>query len=344
MVDIEKKLQQRILMGKADQIILQGSGLKLGYHSGKKLTEVARDISFELKKGELTCLLGPNGVGKSTLLKAIMGQNPPLEGELLFQGHPLNSFNQKELARKIAVVLTEKITTANLTVGQLVALGRTPHTGWLGNLSEADKAIVENAIQATKTGYLHDRRLSELSDGQLQKVMVARALAQDGELMILDEPTAHLDLVNRYEIMHLLQEIARSKQKAILVVTHDLEIAIDTADQFWIMQCGMPLVSGLPEDLILQGKIDLLLQNEQLKFNTKSGKVQLRYEADPIPVTGPEELAQWVRLALRKNLEKTDYSGVSIDISTNPITFKIISQKSEQSFQTIEEVIRAIKI
>jgi ABC-type cobalamin/Fe3+-siderophores transport system ATPase subunit len=143
LVDFEKKLQQGILMEKKEQVILSGSGLRLGYQSGKKTTEVASDISFELKKGELTCLLGPNGVGKSTLLKAIMGQNPPLEGELLFQGHPLSSFNQKELAKKIAVVLTEKITTANLTVGQLVALGRTPHTGWLGNLSDADKSIVE---------------------------------------------------------------------------------------------------------------------------------------------------------------------------------------------------------
>jgi len=281
-------------------------------------------------------------VGKSTLLKAIMGQNMPLEGSLLFQQKPLHNFSQKELAKKIAVVLTERITTANLTVGQLVALGRTPHTGWLGNLGEVDKAIVEQAIRATNTAYLHDRRLSELSDGQLQKVMVARALAQDGELMILDEPTAHLDLVNRYEIMHLLRSIAKIQNKAILVVTHDLEIAIDTADQFWIMQCGFPLTVGTPEDLILSEKINLLLPNEHLKFSKEMGKVQPVEEGLQIKIEGQKELQQWVELALRKAGLKNLDPSIEITIHSAE-DFSLIQRGKISRHKKISELVIALK-
>src|SRR5690606_14308012 len=136
---------------------------------------------------------------------------------ILYKGQPIRSFSPQSLARRISVVLTDRFSAGNLTVRQLVALGRIPFTNWLGSLAPEDEAAVEAAITATKTTYLKDRKISEISDGQLQKVMIARALAQDGELMILDEPTAHLDLVNRFEIMHLLREIAREQNKAVLV-------------------------------------------------------------------------------------------------------------------------------
>ncbi|MBT0811915.1 ABC transporter ATP-binding protein [Litoribacter ruber] len=322
--------------------ILKANNLKLGYRKGPKETVVAENISFELKAGELTCLLGPNGVGKSTLLKAIHGQNPPLEGDVLLEGKALSSFDQRSLARKISVVLTEKISSANLTVGQLVGLGRTPHTGWLGRLSPADKMIVENAISVTNTQYLHDRRLSELSDGQLQKVMIARALAQDGELMILDEPTAHLDLVNRYEVMHLLREIAQRQNKAILVVTHDLDIAIDTADQFWIMQCGAPLSTGSPEDLILKNKINLLLPSAILQFSKELGKVEPIVDRITVVIDGVMELRKWVILALRKaNLERLD-SSTKIIINSEE-DFTLDHQGHIYQLNSISEVIQKLK-
>ncbi|WP_235893455.1 ABC transporter ATP-binding protein [Litoribacter populi] len=325
--------------------ILQAKDLKLGYRKGPKETVVAENISFELKTGELTCLLGPNGVGKSTVLKAIHGQNPPLEGSLLFEGKPLSSFDQTDLARKISVVLTEKITSANLTVGQLVALGRTPHTGWLGRLNPTDKEIVENAIKATNTEYLHDRRLSELSDGQLQKVMIARALAQDGELMILDEPTAHLDLVNRYEIMHLLRQIAQTRNKAILVVTHDLDIALETADQFWIMQCGAPLITGLPEELVLQDKIDQLLQSDQLYFSLVSGKVQIKAPSPSIDVKGPAHLIQWVNSALKKKNISTQTLNrhFSIQILEAPLRYEVTDSSGKTMHSSLTEMIEHIQ-
>lgn len=324
-----------------NNIILEGKNLHLGYRKGKEIFEVTSDISFSLRKGELTCLLGPNGVGKSTLLKAILGQNPPIGGELTFQNKPLSQFDRQALSKKISVVLTDKITSGNLTVAQLVALGRIPHTGWLGKLQEKDRQTVEGAIRATKIGYLHDRRLSELSDGQLQKVMIARALAQDGELLILDEPTAHLDLVNRYEIMHLLKEIAHQQGKSVLVVTHDLEIAIETADQFWLMQCGFPLTHGLPEDLILSGKINRLLPDDHLSFDIKTGKIQPLTAGVDYDIVGPEEIVQWVKRALRKvALNRKDFRIV---VSKDPLNFELECGTHKSSHNSIATLIMELK-
>lgn len=299
------------------------------------------DISFSLRKGELTCLLGPNGVGKSTLLKAILGQNPPLNGELRFRDQPLTSFDRQTLSKKISVVLTDKITSGNLTVAQLVALGRIPHTGWFGRLQDEDRNKVEQAIQATKIGYLHDRRLSELSDGQLQKVMIARALAQDGDLLILDEPTAHLDLINRFEIMHLLKDIAHRQGKSVLVVTHDLEIAIETADQFWLMQCGYPLTAGMPEDLILSGKINRLLPDEQLSFDVKTGKIQALTAGIDYAIEGPEEIVQWVKKALGKvELERRNFR---ITVSKESLIYELDYQGFKSTHGSIAALLLKLK-
>ena len=307
--------------------ILSGSSLSLGYRNGKRINKISEDLNFNIEKGKLTCLLGPNGVGKSTLVKTIMGQVPPLEGEIILEGKPLTSFSQKALAKKIAVVLTEKITTGNLTVGQLVALGRIPHTGWLGKLSDEDQKKVEEAISQTNIGYIRIQPLSECSDGQLQKTMIARALAQDGDILILDEPTAHLDLVNRFEIMHLLRQIAKESKKAVLVVTHDLEIAIETADIFWLMQCGQPLVLGLPEDLILNGQINLLLPSDRLFFNPKTGKVQPKIDKLAIHIEGPEAIVQWIQSALQKNIPADKLRGIQIRVEENP--FRIFLKRGE---------------
>ncbi|TNF39574.1 MAG: ABC transporter ATP-binding protein, partial [Cytophagales bacterium] len=221
--------------------ILQGKDLQLGYLKNGKRREVLAHLDFELFTGEMTCLLGPNGVGKSTLVKAIMAQLQPWQGSLNLDGQAISSYSQERLARKMAVVLTEPVFPGNMTVGELVALGRTPYTGWSGRLSLEDQKEVEKAIALTNIVYLKSERLSEISDGQRQKAMIARAIAQNGDLIILDEPTAHLDLVNRFEIMDLLREIALEENKGVLVVTHDLEIAIETADRFWLLTCGNPL-------------------------------------------------------------------------------------------------------
>jgi iron complex transport system ATP-binding protein len=312
--------------------ILTAEKLILGYQKGRITKKVAENISFSLEKGKLTCLLGPNGVGKSTLIKTIMGQLPPLGGKIQLNGKGIQQIGTKEISKKIAVVLTEKINSGTLTVRQLVELGRIPHTGWLGKLSEKDQFKVNYAIQATNIQYLAGTLLSELSDGQLQKVMIARALAQDGEILILDEPTAHLDLVNRFEIMHLLRKIAKEERKAVLVVTHDLEIAIETADEFWLMQCGLPLVTGLPEDLIIRQEIDILLPTDKLTFDKISGKVQTLNESKVMAIKGTNPMNKWLALALKKSNTSTFSEDTVLEIKENPFSIDLKDKKKISKF------------
>jgi iron complex transport system ATP-binding protein len=323
--------------------ILTAENLTLGYKKGRTIKKVAEKIDFRLRKGKLTCLLGPNGVGKSTLIKTIMGQLLPLEGKILINDKSVQQIENKEISKIIAVVLTEKINSGTLNVRQLVELGRIPHTGWLGKLSEKDQAKVNEAIEVTNIQYLAQVQLSELSDGQLQKAMIARALAQDGEILILDEPTAHLDLVNRFEIMHLLRRIAKEENKAVLVVTHDLEIAIETADEFWLMQCGLPLVTGLPEDLIIRQELDILLPSNKLTFDKISGKVQTLDESKVIAIKGPNPMNKWLALALKKSNTSPLSEDTILEIKESPFTIDLKDKNTFQSFSSIEALLVFLK-
>jgi iron complex transport system ATP-binding protein len=317
-------------------ITLEGIGLSLGYSQQAKRKELLRDLSFQLYSGELTCLLGPNGVGKSTLIKAILGDLKPWEGRLILDQQELHTYSLEERAKRIAVVLSEPSYPGNLTVGQLVALGRTPHTSWGGKLSTEDRNWVDQALSDTRLTAMQDERLGELSDGQRQKAMIARALAQDGKVLVLDEPTAHLDLINRLEIMTLLREISQKKEKAVLVVTHDLDIALETADRFWLMNCGSPLHIGRPEDILLSGKIQDLFPGEKYRFELERGKVELVQDPDNLSIEGPAAGVYWVKKALQKaGIKKLDQTLV---VST-PFGLRL----GNKTFSSIEELIEKVK-
>ena len=279
---------------------LEGRGLTLGYTQGGRRKEILQDLHFQLLTGEFTCLLGPNGVGKSSLVKSILGELLPWKGDMLLHGKALQSLDIQERAKRIAVVLAQSAYPGYMTVGQLVALGRTPYLSWGGKLQEEDRKKVHQAMEDTRISHLKDERLNELSDGQRQKAMIARALAQDGAVLVLDEPTAHLDLVNRLEIMYLLREITRTKGKAVLVVTHDLDIALETADRFWILNCGLPLLAGKPEDLVLSGQIQALFPSDRYQFNVARGRVEWSQAVPDFQIEGPAEQAYWVKKALVK--------------------------------------------
>lgn len=304
-------------MGKASII---GTNLTIGYTKGKVQKEILIGLDFELLEGEMCCLLGPNGVGKSTLVKAVLGQLKPFKGEVLLRGKPISTYTNELLAKELSVVLTEPFLPGNMTVGQLVAMGRIPHTSWTGKLEGTDREVIQHALSATKIEYLRDERLSEISDGQRQKALIARALAQDGKVMVLDEPTAHLDLVNRYEIMHLLREISKSQGKSILVVTHDLEIALETADRFWLLNCGTPLISGLPEDLVISGQINQLLPGDNFRFSAEKGRIESKIESLKFDISGPDEYTPWVSKALEKAGIK-ELSG-TIEVSEDPFLIR----------------------
>ena len=232
------------------------SGLSIGYTGKHGVKMVSEGISDTLRNGELTCLLGENGAGKSTLLRTLSGFLPPLSGEIFIMGKPLKSYKEKELATVIGVVLTEKNNLQNMTVEELVGMGRSPYTGFWGRLSAEDRQKVMLSLDMVGIPALRDRLVQTLSDGERQKVMIAKALAQETPIIFLDEPTAFLDYPSKVEILHLLRRLSREMQKTIFLSTHDLELALQIADQLWLMAKGRGLKVGCPEDLTRDGSLE----------------------------------------------------------------------------------------
>ena len=253
------------------KIVIQGKDLSIGYRTGKKEKIVHQHLDFTLHAGELTCLLGANGAGKSTLLRTLSASQPSLKGELLILDKTVSAYTEKERSRTIGVVLTDKTFTGGLSVYELVALGRQPHTGFFGRLTKEDRRIVEEAME--NVGIAHKARnyTAELSDGERQKVMIAKALVQECPLILLDEPTAFLDVVSRIEIMHLLHRLAVEQNKAILLSTHDIEQALVLSDKLWLLTKGEGLQYGVTEDIILSHRMDSLFPHKDIRFDYDHG-------------------------------------------------------------------------
>ncbi|MFK7952933.1 MAG: ABC transporter ATP-binding protein [Ekhidna sp.] len=225
--------------------------LSIGYAEDKILI---KDISISLNEGEFIGLIGQNGVGKSTFIRTLCGLQKPIKGSVLLDKKPISNYNATEIAKRISVVLTGKPETLNLSVIDLITLGRFPYSNWLGKLNKEDKDQVEKAISLMEINYIASKKLFELSDGQLQKVMIARALAQDTEIIILDEPTSHLDLRNKIEVLRLLQRISETG-KAILISTHEIQLTAQVCNDFWCMDFNQPILKGKPDELIKSGKL-----------------------------------------------------------------------------------------
>ena len=251
--------------------VISAQDLCIGYRTGKKEKRVHEHLSFELHAGELTCLLGANGAGKSTLLRTLSASQPALEGDLLMMGKSLSDYSEKERSRTIGVVLTDKTFAGGLSVYELVALGRQPHTGFFGRLTKEDKRIVEEAMENVGIAHKAKSYTAELSDGERQKVMIAKALVQECPLILLDEPTAFLDVVSRIEIMHLLHRLAVEQNKAILLSTHDIEQALVLADKLWLLTKGKGLQCGVTEDIILNHHMDELFTHKDIRFDYDHG-------------------------------------------------------------------------
>lgn len=282
--------------------VLTTHHLAVGYKTtGQRASTVLDAINVTLHPGELTCLIGPNGAGKSTLMRTLAGMQPPLAGRVLLGETELHRLPPAQVAKRLAVVLTERVEVGNLSAYALVALGRHPYTDWRGRLRKEDEAVVRQAITTVGAAPLAARPVSELSDGERQKVMIARALAQEPEVLILDEPTAFLDLPRRVEIMQLLHTLARKGERAILLSTHDLELALRLADRLWLLPMGGPLTVGLPEELALNGALAKAFQSEGVEFDNEQGsfKVQ-RHPCGPIGLTGHGTAALWTARALER--------------------------------------------
>ena len=281
---------------------LEISGLEIGYRmKAGKVLHVAGPVDISMENGAFHCLLGPNGTGKSTLLRTLAGIQPALSGDVQVLGNDLKKAGHKNLAKMLSVVLTDRIGHANLTAYELVALGRIPHTGWYGRLEKKDRMKVRWAIEVTGTDRLAGKNIYEISDGERQKVMIARALAQDTPLILLDEPTAHLDLPNRIDIVRLLRSLARSTGKAIIMSTHELDLALQAADRIWLMTHEKRMYSGVPEDLVLNDTFARVFTKEGVTFDKLRGvfKVVLPYREE-IGIAGDETGVFWTAHALER--------------------------------------------
>ena len=229
------------------------------------------NISANLFGGGLTCLLGANGVGKSTLLRTLSGFIPKFEGDITILGKPVEEYSDRELARTIGVVLTERPNVGDLSAAELIGLGRSPHTGFFGRLNSIDETVVRNVISLIKIENLADRQVLTLSDGEWQKVMIAKTLAQETPLIYLDEPTAFLDFPSKVEIMRLLLDLTRKAGKTVFLSTHDLELALQVADTLWLMDKSKGITVGTPCELRMNGYIENFFSCEGVEFDRETG-------------------------------------------------------------------------
>ena len=290
------------------QAALLGRQLTLGYGE-KTLLHTSR---LELRPEQLTALAGPNGAGKSTLLRSLSGLQAPLEGEVSLEGQSIEKLKPADIAQKVSLVLTQKGSLGMLTVRELVSLGRAPYTAWHGQLRKRDRKIVDEALGQVGMSAFAQRQAGSLSDGERQKVMIARALAQDTPIILLDEPTAHLDLSNRLSIFSLLQRLTKDLQKSILISTHELALAVQMADELWLIEPQeKALHQSMPEELLLAGVISRAFP--QVNFDwSNSGFIKVPQPCPVHPamhVYGDSLGSAWTAQALARNGFPVCYKG-----------------------------------
>ena len=329
--------------------LLYTTDLGIGYSEKNNQKLLHRNLNLALKPGELICMMGPNGAGKSTLIKTLAGFIKVQEGNAFINDKSIKSLKEKELSLMVSVVLTEKLTIEDFTVRQLVSLGRYPYTGFFGRLSEEDEKITDQAIADTGLELFSDRKLSQLSDGEKQKAMIAKALAQETPIMILDEPTAFLDLPGRIEIMRLLRHLAVDKNKGILVTTHDLEQTLRFADKLWLIAQGKEMVCGIPEDLLLQGYIESFFAREGILFDNNTGCFKADEEfSEGVHIIGKGLTSYWVKNALERNgfkPERNNLANIHIEITSDEKPEYIINgtRDSEVRATSIESMLHELK-
>lgn len=322
------------------------SNLAIGYmQQGKRSKVVHESISLNLYAGELTSLLGLNGAGKSTLLRTICGFQPSISGKIRIKSRSLSDYSQSELSHIVGVVLTEKTNTGGITVRELVSLGRHPYTGFFGRLKAEDKRIVEESLEAVGMMHKAGNYVAELSDGERQKVMIAKVLAQQCPIIILDEPTAFLDVTNRIETMSLLHHLATAQKKAILLSTHDLDLAIQMSDCLWLQEKKRPMMWGTPEDLILSGSFETFFNKNDIHFDSSTGKLTADKPSQPIAVEGDFNTSFWMGNALIRNgFRPCSPKESDIRISCEgPNEIALLSSEIKIKAESVAEIIKHLR-
>ncbi len=307
--------------------LLKVNNLSVGYDVNS--IPLHSDINVEVKEGEFICLLGPNGAGKSTLIKTLSGFLKPIKGTVYYGDKDLNSLQESVVSKMVSVVLTDRIQIQNLTVFELVSLGRTPYTGFFGKLTSKDTDIINKAIEEVGLSDFRYKCIDKMSDGERQKVMIAKALVQETPFIILDEPTAFLDLPAKLEIMQLLKRLSCEKGRGILLSTHDLEMALQIADKIWLLAQGKKLKVGIPEDLVLSNDFKTFFEREGIVFDNYSGSFKYhRTNTKYVVIEGKGIATQWVKRALYRLGYETDNedSNYKITFSENGVnSFSLFS-------------------
>jgi iron complex transport system ATP-binding protein len=324
--------------------LLKIHNLDIGYKKASKTYHVQTDLNLSLNEGELICLIGPNGVGKSTLLKTLARIIPELKGEILIQDKNLKSLNQRDFSQNIGVVLTEHIDVPQMKAMDIISMGRYPYTGFWGKLNRGDLAIIETVAKQVGISDLLNRSFDELSDGEKQKVMIAKVLAQETPLMLLDEPTAFLDFPTKSSLLIMLRKLAREQNIGIILSTHDIELALKTADQIWLFPEQKKMIHGIPEDLVLKGDILKVFENADMTFNLSTGHFEkVLYPKRTIFVQGDHLSSFWLKKALLRNdIENSVQSEWMVDCGES---FDIYQNKELKiQLQSIKDVLDYFKI
>ena len=315
-----------------NSVHIELTDVSIGYRHGKKLKEIKKLLNLSAIPGELVALIGSNGIGKSTLLRSLCGFQEILDGKICFNKKPFYTYKTRELAQLLSFVSTEVVRVQNLRVRDLLALGRFPYTNFMGTLSIDDLQVIDKAVELVGLQGYEDRMIDELSDGERQRAMIARSLVQDTPVIILDEPTAFLDIRNKYEIIHLLHNFARNENKTIVFSTHDLNIATSEVDKIWLM-LEDEVLEGAPEDLILRGHYNKVFASENIIFDEYSGDFRLKkIFRGSFSVDGPDLAKRWTIHALARAgfiyVSKVENAELKVSVSES-LNWKLRSGASD---------------
>ncbi|HBE9443741.1 ABC transporter iron-family ATP-binding protein [Clostridioides difficile] len=315
--------------------MLKTNNLSVGYNN----KVVVSDINIEVKSGEILCLLGSNGAGKTTLLRSLSKLISPIKGEIYLNGVNINHISRKALSKKMALVLTNRLLGDLMTVQDIVNIGRYPYTGFFGNLSKKDLIIVDEALESVDALHLKKRYFDELSDGEKQKVLVARALVQEPEIIILDEPTTHLDIKHRLELINILKNLSKEKSISVILSLHEIDIALKSCDKVALIKNNKVIAYGQPEDVVDENIINSLYELDDKNFNSLLGSVEISNKSknEVFIIGGGGKATPIYRAFTKKGIGL--YSGI---IHENDIDYEIgrtmgIKMFTENPFESISD-------
>ncbi len=331
----------------ANKAILQTVDLTIGYH-GRQNNILTGRFNVSVKEGELIALIGRNGIGKSTFLKTISKLQNPIAGKIYLENKELKTIPAKDLATIMGFVSTEQVYVNNLKVYDLVALGRYPYTNWFGTNRENDRQMIESAIRMVNLEQLAFKNIRQISDGERQRAIIARTIAQDTRLIVLDEPTAFLDLPNKYEIVHLLNRLSCEKRKTVIFSTHELNIAMEEADKIWLMTAE-GIVEGAPEDFILEKKFSGMFDKKGSAYITDKGELKIKKEFNrKINLVGQGKEFQLTRKALERigiecTQEQQTTEKISVSVNENLYEWNLESGSDCRKFENIYSLVDYLK-